>query len=45
LPRWPSFNEAAETTMYLGDETGPGPVPNLDRLRLFDTLPSPFNGF
>ena len=31
--------------MYLGDETGPGPVPSLDRLRLFDTLPSPFNGF
>jgi para-nitrobenzyl esterase len=45
LPRWPSFNEAADTIMYLGDKSGPGPVPNLDRLKLFDTLPSPFSGF
>jgi para-nitrobenzyl esterase len=45
LARWPSFNETAGTTMYLGDKTGPGPVPNLDRLELFDTLPSPFSGF
>jgi para-nitrobenzyl esterase len=45
LARWPSFNETADSTMYLGDKTGPGPVPNLDRLELFDTLPSPFNGF
>jgi hypothetical protein len=35
----------ADTTMYPGDKTGPGPVPNLDRLELFDTLPSPFSGF
>jgi para-nitrobenzyl esterase len=45
LAHWPSFNETAETTMYLGDKTGPEPVPNLDRLELFDTLPSPFGGF
>jgi para-nitrobenzyl esterase len=45
LPRWPSFRETTDSTMYLGDRTGPGPVPNLDRLELFDTLPSPFSGF
>jgi para-nitrobenzyl esterase len=45
LPRWPSFSETSETTMYLGDRNGPGPVPNLDRLKLFDSLPSPFGGF
>jgi para-nitrobenzyl esterase len=45
LVHWPSFNESAGTTMYLGDKTGPGPIPNLDRLELFDTLPSPFSGF
>jgi para-nitrobenzyl esterase len=45
LPRWPSFSETAETTMYLGDKNSPGPVPNLDRLKLFDSLPSPFGGF
>ena len=31
--------------MHFGNETGAGPVPNLDRLRLFDTLASPFSGF
>jgi para-nitrobenzyl esterase len=45
LPRWPSFSESAESAMYIGDRNGPGPVPNLDRLQLFDSLPSPFNGF
>jgi len=45
LPRWPCFRETTDSTMYLGDRTGPGPVPNLDRLELFDTLPSPFSGF
>lgn len=45
LVRWPVFSEAADTTMYLGDKSGPGPVPNLDKLQLFDTLPSPFSGF
>jgi para-nitrobenzyl esterase len=45
LARWPSFTETTDTTMYLGDKTGPGPVPKLDRLQLFDTLPSPFSGF
>jgi len=45
LARWPQFNEARETTMYLGDRMGPGPVPNLDRLKLFDGLASPFSGF
>jgi len=45
LARWPSFTETTDTTMYLGDKTGPGPVPKLDRLQLFDALPSPFSGF
>ena len=45
LPHWPSFTEAADTTMYLGDNTKAGPVPNLEHLRMFDALPSPFNGF
>jgi para-nitrobenzyl esterase len=45
LARWPRFDEAADTTMYLGDKVGPGPVPGLDRLKLFDTLASPFHGF
>jgi len=45
LRRWPRFEEAADTTMYLGDKVGPGPVPNLDRLKEFDGLSSPFNGF
>jgi para-nitrobenzyl esterase len=45
LVRWPLVNEAAETTMFLGDKTGPGAVPNLDRLKLFDGLASPFSGF
>jgi para-nitrobenzyl esterase len=45
LKRWPRFEEAADTTMYLGDKVGPGPVPNLDRLKVFDALASPFNGF
>jgi para-nitrobenzyl esterase len=45
LPHWPRLDQAAETTMYLGDKTGAGPVPNLDRLKLFDGLPSPFSGF
>ena len=45
LARWPRFDEAADTTMYLGDKTGPGPVPALDHLKLFDGLASPFNGF
>jgi hypothetical protein len=31
--------------MFLGDKTGPGPLPGLDRLKLFDRLPSPFSGF
>jgi para-nitrobenzyl esterase len=45
LAHWPRLDAAAETTMFLGDKTGAGPVPNLDRLELFDGLPSPFNGF
>jgi para-nitrobenzyl esterase len=45
LVRWPRFDEAADTTMYLGDKVGPGPVPALDRLKFFDGLTSPFNGF
>lgn len=45
LPHWPRLDGAAETTMFLGDKTGPGPLPSLDRLKLFDGLPSPFNGF
>jgi para-nitrobenzyl esterase len=45
LVRWPRFDEATDTTMYLGDKVGPGPVPALDRLKLFDALASPFNGF
>lgn len=45
LPHWPRLDEAAETTMFLGDKTGPGPLPGLDRLKLFDRLPSPFGGF
>lgn len=31
--------------MWIGDRSGPGPVPDLDRLRMFDSLQSPFNGF
>ncbi|HLZ03820.1 MAG TPA: carboxylesterase family protein [Bradyrhizobium sp.] len=45
LARWPRFSEAADTTMYLGDKVGPGPVPHLDHLKLFDALPAPFHGF
>jgi para-nitrobenzyl esterase len=45
MPRWPQLDATGETTMHLGDKTGAGPVPNLDRLRLFDTLASPFSGF
>ena len=45
LPRWPSFRESTDSVMYIGDRNGPGPVPNLDRLKLFDSLPSPFHGF
>ena len=45
LPRWPAFTETADTTMALGDRNGPGPVPDLERLKLFDSLQSPFNGF
>jgi para-nitrobenzyl esterase len=45
LPRWPQLDAAGAATMHLGNETGAGPVPNLDRLRLFDTLASPFSGF
>ena len=45
LPHWPQLGPEGEATMHLGNETGAGPVPNLDRLRLFDTLASPFNGF
>jgi para-nitrobenzyl esterase len=39
LPRWPSFSESAETTMYVGDRSGPGPVPNLDKLTDFEARP------
>jgi para-nitrobenzyl esterase len=45
LAHWPRLDEGAETTMFLGDKTGAGLVPGLDRLKLFDGLPSPFNGF
>ncbi len=45
LPRWPAFQETADSTMAIGDRSGPGPVPDLDRLRMFDSLQSPFNGF
>jgi para-nitrobenzyl esterase len=45
LPRWPQLTAAGETSMHLGDTTSAGPVPNLDRLKLFDSLASPFSGF
>jgi para-nitrobenzyl esterase len=44
LPHWPAFSESSDTTMLLGDRNGPGPVPNLERTKLFDSLPSPFGG-
>ncbi|MGC2777484.1 MAG: carboxylesterase family protein [Bradyrhizobium sp.] len=45
LVNWPRSDAKAETTMFLGDKVGVGPVPQLDRIRLFDSLASPFNGF
>jgi para-nitrobenzyl esterase len=38
LPNWPRFNEAADTVMQLGDQTGPRSVPGLDKLQFFDEL-------
>ncbi|CCE01034.1 carboxylesterase family protein [Bradyrhizobium sp. STM 3809] len=45
LVNWPRSDAKAETTMFLGDKVGVGPVPQLDRIRLFDQLGSPFKGF
>jgi len=41
LPEWSRFGDAEESVMHLGDHTGPGPVPGLDRLRFLDGLPVP----
>ena len=41
LPYWPPFRAAGDSVMHLGDETGEGPVPHLDRLRLLDDLSAP----
>jgi para-nitrobenzyl esterase len=38
LPTWPGFRATAETVMRLGDQTGPGTVPHLDRLELLDAF-------
>jgi para-nitrobenzyl esterase len=45
LVNWPRSDAKAETTMFLGDKVGAGAVPQLDRIKLFDSLASPFNGF
>ena len=36
LPEWPAFSETDQKVMVFDSETGSRPVPNLDRLRVFD---------
>ena len=40
LPDWPRFHGDGPA-MWLGDRTGPGPVPGLDRLHALDVLGAP----
>jgi para-nitrobenzyl esterase len=48
-PRWPAFDAAAQTTMRLGETTGPRPVADAERLalwrRYFASAKSRENGF
>jgi para-nitrobenzyl esterase len=38
LPRWPRFDCASPSVMFLGNEMGPGPVPHSERLELWDSF-------
>jgi para-nitrobenzyl esterase len=37
LPAWPAFTANAPLVMQFGLESGPAPIPHLDRLKLLDT--------
>jgi len=34
LPVWPAFTEASPLVMRFGADTGPAPIPHLDRLKV-----------
>ena len=36
LPRWPEFEEGEPTVLYLNGSPQPGPVPNIEKLRLME---------
>jgi carboxylesterase type B len=38
LPRWPAFDPSAPAVMFFGNESGPGAVPNKDRLEFWDAF-------
>lgn len=44
LPHWPAFRGVAGQVQRLGESIGPGPVPALDRLQVFDDVYSKLRG-
>ena len=38
LPHWPGFDPGAPSVMFLGDQIGPGPVPNRARLEFLELV-------